>query len=174
MPGFSTLCLHGGWKGDPATTAAAVPVYRTAPFKFNDTKHAANLFALAELGNIYSRLMNPTTDVLEKRVALLEGSLEPAGLAVASGTSANFYALINIAKIGDNIVASRQLYGGTYTMLCDIFPTMGIEVRFVDGNDPAAFAAAADDKTRAFFCETCSNPALEVVDLEAGACTANI
>jgi len=148
---------HRGWRAG----------LRTAPFKFKNTEHAANLFALKELGNIYTRLGNPTTDVLEKRLALLEGAPEPAALALSSGTSANFYALINLAKMGDNIVSARNLYGGTYTMLCDIFPTMGIEVRFVDSNDPANFGKVADDKTRAFFCETCSNPALEVCDLEA-------
>lgn len=165
--GFDTKCLHGGWAGDPATLAKGVPVYRTAPFNFKDTKHAANLFALAELGNIYTRLMNPTTDVVEKRVSLLEGAPELGGCAVASGTSANFYAIINCAKMGDNFVSARNLYGGTYTMFADILPTMGITCNFVDSQDPANFAAAIDDKTRCIFCETCSNPALEICDLEA-------
>jgi len=162
-----TICLHGGWKPDPTTTARAVPIYRTAPYQFKNSEAAANLFALAELGNIYSRLMNPTTDVLEKRMCLLEGAPEMGGLGLASGTSAAFYALINLAEVGDNIVAARQLYGGTYTQFNDILPKLGITVKFVDVNDPKAFAQAADDKTRAFFCETVSNPALDVADLEA-------
>lgn len=162
-----TLCLHGGHTPDPTTNARAVPIYRTASYVFNSTEHAANLFALKELGNIYTRLMNPTTDVLEKRVALLEGAHEMAGLGVASGTSAVFYAIINLAQAGDNIISARNLYGGSYTQFNDILPALGIEVRFVDSQDPAAFAAAADDKTRAFFTETVSNPALEVADLEA-------
>ena len=127
----------------------------------------ANLFALKELGNIYTRLMNPTTDVLEKRVALLEGAPEAGGLAVASGTSAIFYAIINLAQAGDNIVSSANLYGGTYTQFNDILPALGIEVKFVDSQDPQQFADAIDDKTRAIFCETVSNPALEVTDLDA-------
>ena len=111
--------------------------------------------------------MNPTTDVLEKRVALLEGAPEMGGLGVASGTSAIFYSIINLAQAGDNIVSARNLYGGTYTQFNDILPALGIKVKFVDSNDPQNFAAAIDDKTRAFFCETVSNPALEVADLEA-------
>ena len=162
-----TLCLHGGQQPDPTTNSRAVPVYRTASYVFNSTEHAANLFALKELGNIYTRLMNPTTDVLEKRVALLEGAHEMAGLGVASGTSAVFYSIINLAKAGDNIVSARNLYGGTYTQFNDILPALGIEVRFVDSQDPEQFAAAIDDNTRALFCETVSNPALEVTDLEA-------
>ena len=129
-----------------------------APFNFKDTKHAANLFALAELGNIYTRLMNPTTDVVEKRVSLLEGAPELGGCAVASGTSANFYAIINCAQMGDNIVSARNLYGGTYTMFADILPTMGITTNFVDSQDPANFAAAIDDKTRCIFCEVRAAP----------------
>ncbi len=164
---LETLCLHGGHSPDPATNSRAVPVYRTSSFVFNSTEHAANLFALKELGNIYTRLMNPTTDVLEKRVALLEGAHEMAGLGVASGTSAVFYSVINLASAGDNIVSARNLYGGTYTQFNDLLPALGIEVRFVDSQDPASFAAAADEKTRAFFCESVSNPALEVSDLEA-------
>lgn len=162
-----TLCLHGGQQPDPTTNSRAVPVYRTASYVFNSTEHAANLFALKELGNIYTRLMNPTTDVLEKRVALLEGAHEMAGLGVASGTSAVFYSIINLAKAGDNIVSARNLYGGTYTQFNDILPALGIEVRFVDSQDPEQFAAAIDGNTRALFCETVSNPALEVTDLEA-------
>lgn len=164
---IETLCLHGGHTPDPTTNARAVPVYRTSSFVFNSTEHAANLFALKELGNIYTRLMNPTTDVLEKRVALLEGGPEMGGLGVASGTSAVFYSIINLAQVGDNIVSARNLYGGTYTQFNDILPALGITVKFVDSQDPQAFADAIDDKTRAIFCETVSNPALEVVDLAA-------
>jgi O-acetylhomoserine (thiol)-lyase len=164
---LETLCLHGGQQPDPTTLSRAVPVYRTASYVFRDTEHAANLFALKELGNIYTRLMNPTTDVLEKRVALLEGAHEMAGLALASGTSAVFYAIINLAQAGDNIVSARNLYGGTYTQFNDILPALGIKVKFVDSTDPENFRAAIDDKTRAVFCETVSNPALEIADLEA-------
>jgi O-acetylhomoserine (thiol)-lyase len=142
-------------------------VYRTGPYQFESTEKAAKLFALAELGNIYSRLMNPTNDVVEKRMSLLEGAPELGGLAVASGTNAAFYSVINLAQVGDNIVSARNLYGGTYTQFKDILPTLGITVKFVDSNDPKAFAAAADDKTRAFFTETVSNPALDVADIEA-------
>jgi O-acetylhomoserine (thiol)-lyase len=160
-------CIHGGWAPDPATTARAVPVYRTGPYQFESTEKAAKLFALAELGNIYSRIMNPTTDVLEKRMALLEGAPELGGLGVASGTNAAFYSIINLAQAGDNIVSARNLYGGTYTQFKDILPTLGITVKFVDSNSPKAFAEAADDKTRAFFTETVSNPALDVADIKA-------
>ncbi|MCP5524848.1 MAG: O-acetylhomoserine aminocarboxypropyltransferase/cysteine synthase [Verrucomicrobiales bacterium] len=164
---FETLCLHGGHQPDPTTLSRAVPVYRTSSYVFKNTEHAANLFALKELGNIYTRLMNPTTDVLEKRVALLEGAHEMAGLGVASGTSGIFYSVINLAQAGDNIVSARNLYGGTYTQFNDILPALGITTKFVDSNDPENFARAIDDKTRALFCETVSNPALEVTDLEA-------
>ena len=164
---FDTICLHGGQQPDPTTLSRAVPIYRTTSYVFKDTEHAANLFALKELGNIYTRLMNPTTDVLEKRVALLEGAPEMGGLGVASGTSGVFYSIINLASAGDNIVSARNLYGGTYTQFNDILPTLGIKVKFVDSNDPQNFANAIDDKTRALFVETVSNPALEVVDLEA-------
>ncbi len=164
---LETICLHGGQQADPTTTARAVPVYRTTAYQFRDTEHAANLFALKELGNIYTRLMNPTTDVLEKRVCLLEGAHEMAGLGLASGTSAIFYSIINLAEAGDNIVSARNLYGGTYTQFNDILPTLGIQVKFVDSTNPENFAKAIDSKTRALFCETVSNPALEVTDLEA-------
>jgi len=164
---LETLCLHGGTQPDPTTLSRAVPIYRTTSFVFRDTEHAANLFALKELGNIYTRLMNPTTDVLEKRVALLEGAHELGGLGVASGTSAVFYSVINLAQAGDNIVSARNLYGGTYTQFNDILPALGIRVKFVDSQDPTQFAKAIDDKTRAVFCESVSNPALEVTDIEA-------
>lgn len=163
---FETLCLHGGQEPDSATLSRAMPVYRTASFVFRNTEHAANLFALKELGNIYTRLMNPTTDVLEKRVAMLEGSHPMAGLALASGTSGVFYSIINLAEAGDNIVSARNLYGGTYTMFHDILPSLGIKVKLVDSTNPENFAAAIDARTRAIFCESVSNPALEVADLD--------
>jgi O-acetylhomoserine (thiol)-lyase len=150
-----------------------VPIYRTSSFVFRNADHAANLFALRELGNIYTRLMNPTTDALEKRVALLEGAPEMGGLGVASGTSAIFYSVINLAQAGDNIVSARNLYGGTYTQFNDILPALGIAVKFVDSNDPAQFAAAIDASTRALFVETVSNPALEITDLDAVAAVAH-
>ena len=164
---LETICLHGGTQPDPTTLSRAVPVYRTSSFVFKSSEHAANLFALKELGNIYTRLMNPTTDVLERRVALLEGAPEFGGLALASGTSAVFYSVINLARAGDNVVSARNLYGGTYTQFKDILPALGITVKFVDSNDPRNFAAAIDDRTRAVFVETVSNPALEVTDLVA-------
>ncbi len=164
---FETLCIHGGQKADPTTGACAVPIYRTSAFQFNSTEHAANLFALKELGNIYTRLQNPTTDVLEKRIALLEGAPEMGGLGHASGTAAIFNSIINLASAGDNIVSARNVYGGTYTQFASILPALGIEVRMIDSNDPENFAKATDDKTRAYFCETLSNPALEITDLQA-------
>jgi len=164
---LETICLHGGQVPDPTTSARAVPIYRTTAYQFKNTEHAANLFALKELGNIYTRLMNPTTDVLEKRVALLEGAHEMAGLGLASGTSGVFYSIINLAQAGDNIVSARNLYGGTYTQFNDILPALGIQVKFVDSTNPENYAKAIDKNTRALFCETVSNPALEVTDLEA-------
>lgn len=164
---IETLCLHGGHTPDSATRSRAVPVYRTSSFVFDSTEHAANLFALKELGNIYTRLMNPTTDVLEKRVCLLEGAPEMGGLGLSSGTSGVFYSIINVAQAGDNIISARNLYGGTYTQFNDILPALGITVKFVDSQDPNAFAEAIDENTRALFCESVSNPALEVTDIEA-------
>jgi O-acetylhomoserine (thiol)-lyase len=164
---IDTICLHGGTQPDPVTLSRAVPIYRTSSYVFKSTEHAASLFALKELGNVYTRIMNPTTDVLEKRVALLEGAPEMGGLGVASGTSGVFNSVINVAQAGDNIISARNLYGGTYTMFNDILPGLGITVKLVDSNDPQNFARAIDDTTRALFCETVSNPALEVIDLEA-------
>jgi len=164
---FETICLHGGQEPDPTTTARAVPVYRTTAYQFENTERAANLFALKELGNIYSRIMNPTTDVLEKRVAMLEGGPAMGGLGLSSGTSGVFYSIINLAQAGDNIISARNLYGGTYTQFNDILPKLGITVKFVDSNNPQNFADAIDDKTRALFCESVSNPALEITDLDA-------
>jgi len=170
--GFDTICLHGGWDGDKGTTSAGVPVHRTSPYIFKDTETAANLFSLKELGMIYSRLGNPTTDVLERRFALLSGAHENGALTVSSGTSATFYAIINQCSAGDNIVSSSALYGGTYTMFNDILPQMGIEARFVDPSDPEAFGRAADANTRAFYCETVANPSLHITDIEAVAAVA--
>ncbi len=164
---FETLCLHGGTQPDPVTLSRAVPIYRTSSFVFRNTEHAANLFALRELGNVYTRLQNPTTDVLEKRVALLEGAPEMGGLGVASGTSGVFYSIVNLAQTGDNIVSARNLYGGTYTQFNDLLPKFGITVKFVDSTNPKNFAKAIDANTRALFCESVSNPALEITDLDA-------
>ena len=169
--GLGTQCLHAGQEPDPTTMARAVPVYRTTAYAFRDTEHAANLFALKELGNIYTRLMHPTQDVLEKRVAALEGGA--AALAVASGTSAIFYSIINICQAGDEIVSANTLYGGTYTMFKDILPKFGIKVNFVDPRNPENFRPAITEKTKLVFCETVSNPGLEVSDLDAIAAIAH-
>jgi O-acetylhomoserine (thiol)-lyase len=158
-----TLALHAGWRADPATGAVAVPIYQTTSYQFRDTEHAANLFALKELGNIYTRIMNPTNDVLEKRVAALEGGV--AGLAVASGQAASAFAVQNIARAGDNIVSSTDLYGGTWNLFAHTLKDQGIEVRFVDPADPANFSRATDDGTRAYYAETLPNPKLTVFPL---------
>ena len=166
MSRLETKCLHAGYESVESTTKAhAVPLYRTASYRFDSTEHAANLFTLQELGNIYTRLMNPTTDVLEQRVAAMDGGA--AGLALSSGTSAIFYSIINLAKAGDEIVSANNLYGGTYTQFNDILPGMGIKVKFVDPLDPQNFEAAITDKTKALFCETIGNPLLDVVDIQA-------
>lgn len=162
---FETLALHAGQKREAEQHSRGVPVYRTTAYLFDDTEHAANLFALKELGNIYTRIMNPTQAVLEERVAALEGGA--AALALASGTSAIFYSIINIASAGEEIVSSSNLYGGTYTMFHDILPQFGITVRFVDPEDLSAWKGAINGKTRAVFFETIGNPALVVADLEA-------
>lgn len=162
---LETLCLHGGTSPDPVTLSRGVPLHRTSSFVFRDTAHAANLFGLKELGNIYTRLMNPTHDVLEKRVAALDGGV--GALALASGTSAVFYTVINLCQAGDEIVSANNLYGGTFTQFNDILPQFGIKVRFVDPRDPENFARAITEKTKLLFCETVSNPGLEVSDLEA-------
>jgi len=159
-PHLETLALHAGWRADPATTAVAVPIYQTTSFQFHSTEHAANLFALAELGNIYTRIGNPTTDVLEKRVAALEGGA--AALAVASGQAASAFAVQNLARAGDNIVSSTDLYGGTWNLFQNTLKDQGIEVRFVDPVEPEAFARATDDRTRAYYAETLPNPKLRV------------
>ncbi len=145
-----TLSLHAGQVSDPTTNSRAVPIYQTSSYTFNSAEHAANLFALKEMGNIYTRLMNPTTDVLEKRLAELDGGV--GALALASGSSAITLAILNLAKCGDNIVASSYLYGGTYNLFHHTFKRMGIEVKFVDTSDAANVAAAIDDQTKAVFC----------------------
>ena len=159
-----TLALHAGYTPD-STGSCAVPVYRTSAYVFRDTEHAANLFGLKELGNIYTRLMNPTNDVLEQRVAALEGGA--GALALASGTAAIFYSIINLAQAGDEIVSSSNLYGGTYTQFNNILPQLGIKVKFVDPTDPQNFAKAITAKTKALYTETIGNPSLDVSDIEA-------
>jgi len=162
---LETKCLHAGHEPDSATFSRGVPVYRTSSYVFRDTEHAANLFALKELGNIYSRIMNPTQATLEERMAQLEGGV--GALAVASGTSAIFYSVINICQMGDEIVSANNLYGGTFTQFHDILPQFGINTTFVDPTDPENFRAAITDKTKLIFCETIGNPGLDVADIEA-------
>ncbi|WP_022721746.1 O-acetylhomoserine aminocarboxypropyltransferase/cysteine synthase family protein [Rhodopseudomonas sp. B29] len=159
-----TLALHAGWRADPATGSVAVPLFQTTSYQFRDTEHAANLFALKELGNIYTRLGNPTTDVLEQRVAALEGGV--AALAVASGQAASAFSIQNLARVGDNIVSSTDLYGGTWNLFANTLKDQGIEVRFVDPTDPQAFERATDDRTRAYYAETLPNPKLAVFPIE--------
>ena len=161
---IETLALHGGQEADPTTGARAVPIYQTTSYQFKDTEHAANLFGLSEFGNIYTRLMNPTTDVLEKRVALLDGGV--GALAVASGQSAITLALLNIAQAGDEIVSADNLYGGTYNLLHYTFHRLGIQVRFVQSNDLDAFQKAITPKTKAIYAESIGNPKLDVADIE--------
>ena len=155
-----TIALHAGWRKDENTNSVAVPIHQTTSFQFDDTEHAANLFALSELGNIYSRIMNPTCAVLEDRVAALEGGV--GALAVASGQAASAVAIQNLAANGDNIVASAHLYGGTYNLFKNVLSDMGIEVRFVDPADPNNFAEATDENTRAYYGEVLPNPSFEV------------
>jgi len=162
---FETLALHAGQPIETDTLSRAVPVYRTTSYVFRDTQHAADLFALKELGNIYTRLMNPTHDVLEKRVAALDGGV--AALALSSGTAAVFNSIVNVAGAGDEVVSANNLYGGTYTMFHDILPQFGIRVKFVDPRDPANFQKALTDRTRAVFGETIGNPKLDVLDVGA-------
>ncbi|MBT3883253.1 MAG: bifunctional O-acetylhomoserine aminocarboxypropyltransferase/cysteine synthase [Rhodospirillaceae bacterium] len=160
-----TIVLHGGsYRADPATNAVAVPIYQTTSYQFNSTEHAANLFALAELGNIYTRIMNPTNDVLEQRITALEGGA--ASLAVASGQAASAFAIQNLARNGDNIISSTDLYGGTWNLFANTLSMMGIETRFVDPSDPENFRAAIDDNTRAIYAETLPNPKLEVFPIK--------
>ena len=162
---FETAALHSGRKIDSDTLSCGTPVYRTASYHFKDTEHAANLFALKELGNIYTRIGNPTQAVLEERMAQLEGGA--ASLALASGTSAIFYSIINICQAGDEIVAANNLYGGTYSQFDSILPQLGIKVTLVDPKDPENFRKAINEKTRALYCETIGNPGLTMTDIEA-------
>ena len=155
-----TLALHAGWRADPATGAVAPPIYQTTSYQFRDTEHASNLFALKEIGNVYTRIGNPTTDVLEQRIAALDGGA--AALAVASGQAASAYAIQNLAQAGDNIVSSTDLYGGTWNLFANTLKGQGIEVRFVDPADPEAFRRATDERTRAYYAETLPNPKLQV------------
>ncbi len=163
---LDTLAIHAGQDGpDPATGARAVPIYQTTSYVFNDTDHAANLFALKEFGNIYTRIMNPTTDVFEKRIAALEGGT--GALAVSSGQAAETLALLAITRVGDEIVSADNLYGGTYQLFHYTFPKLGRIVRFVDSGDPEKIKQAVTDKTRAIYAETIGNPKLDVPDFEA-------
>ena len=160
-----TIALHGGQTADPTTKARAVPIYQTTSYEFDDTQHAADLFALKVPGNIYSRIMNPTWDVFEQRVTALEGGL--AGCATASGQAAVAYSVLNVTRAGDNIISVSTLYGGTYNLFAHTLPQYGIEVRWADPDDPGAVARLTDDKTRLVFAETIGNPKLNVVDLRA-------
>jgi O-acetylhomoserine (thiol)-lyase len=168
---FETLAVHAGQEIDPTTMSRAVPLYQTTSYGFRDTDHAANLFALKEFGNIYTRLMNPTTDVFEKRIAALEGA--PAALATASGQAAITYSILNIAGAGDEIVSAASLYGGTYNLFSTTLPKLGISVKFVDPSDPDNFRKAITEKTKAVYAETIGNPKGDVLDIEAVAAIAH-
>lgn len=160
----ATIGIHGGYQTDPTTKAVAVPIYQTVAYEFDDAQHGADLFNLAVPGNIYTRIMNPTTDVLEKRVAELEGGI--AGLALSSGSAAVNYSILTIAEAGNNIVSVPLLYGGTYTLFAHMLPKLGIEVRFARDDSPTSLEALIDEKTAAVFCETIGNPAGNIVDIE--------
>lgn len=168
---FDTLAVHGGQEPDPTTGARAVPIYQTTSYNFRNAEHAANLFGLKELGNIYSRIMNPTNDVLEKRIAALEGGA--AAVAFASGHAAISAAIFNIAQAGDEIVSSSTLYGGTYNMFAQTLPKLGIKVTFVDPSNPENFATAITPKTKAIYAETIGNPKIDVLDIEKVAAIAH-
>jgi O-acetylhomoserine (thiol)-lyase len=161
---FDTLQVHGGQKPDPATGSRAVPIYQTTSYVFKDGDHAANLFALKESGNIYTRIMNPTTDVLEQRIAALEGGV--GALAVSSGAAAITYSILNIAGAGDEIVSASTLYGGTYNLFSNTLPKLGIKTIFVNPDDPENFRNAITDKTKAFYIETIGNPGINLIDIE--------
>ena len=170
---IETLAIHAGQDahGDPATNARAVPVYRTTAYNFRDSKHGADLFGLRELGNIYARLMNPTNDVLAKRIAALEGGA--AAQTLSSGTAAIYFTITNIARAGDEIVAASNLYGGTFSQFDAILPNVGIKAKFTPVNDFAAVEAAINEKTRLVFIETVGNPALDIADIEGYAAVAH-
>ncbi|MDP7389998.1 MAG: O-acetylhomoserine aminocarboxypropyltransferase/cysteine synthase [Pseudomonadales bacterium] len=160
-----TIAIHGGYTTDPTTHAVTAPIYQTVAYEFDDAQHGADLFDLAVPGNIYSRIMNPTCDVLEQRVAALEGGV--GALSVSAGSAAINYAILNLATAGDNIVTVPQLYGGTYTLFAHMLPSQGIEVRFAENDSVAALEALIDDRTKAIFLETIGNPAGNIVDIEA-------
>lgn len=162
---FDTLQVHAGQKPDSATGSRAVPIYQTSSYVFNDSEHAANLFALKESGNIYTRIGNPTTDVFEQRIAALEGGV--GALATASGSAAITYAVLNVASAGDEIVAASTLYGGTYSLFANVFPRLGIKVHFVNPDNVENFRNAINDKTKAIFAETIGNPGINLIDLSA-------
>ncbi len=164
-PGFDTTAIHGGHSGDPSTHARAVPIFQTSSYKFDDTGHAARLFALQEFGNIYTRINNPTTDVLEQRIAQLEGGV--GALALASGQAAVIYSILNIARAGDHIVSSAELYGGTYSAFVHTLPKFGITVTLVDPSKAENFKNAIQANTKAIFAETIGNPKVDVLDVEA-------
>ena len=161
----ATLAIHAGYETDPTTKSVAVPIYQTVAYEFDSAQHGADLFDLAVPGNIYTRIMNPTNDVLEQRMAAMEGGI--AGLAVGSGMAAINYSVLTIAKAGDNIISTPQLYGGTYTLFAHMFPSQGIEVRFAEDDSAEAIEKLIDDKTKAVYCETIGNPAGNIIDLEA-------
>ncbi len=161
---LDTIAVHGGYSPDPTTKAVAVPIYQTTSYAFDDTQHGADLFDLKVAGNIYTRIMNPTSDVLEKRVAELEGGI--AGLALASGMAAITYSIMTIAEAGDNIISASTLYGGTYNLFAHTLPQYGIDVRFADYRQPESFAKLIDDKTKAIFCESVGNPLGNITDFE--------
>ena len=161
---IETIAVHGGYSPDPTTKAVAVPIYQTTSYAFDSTQHGADLFDLKVAGNIYTRIMNPTQDVLEKRVAEMEGGI--AALCMASGMAAITAAIQTIAEAGDNIVTSSTLYGGTYNLFAHTLPQYGIEVRFADYRDPAAFEKLIDGKTKAVFCESVGNPLGNITDFE--------
>lgn len=168
---IETLAVHAGQEIDPTTMSRAVPLYQTTSYGFRDSEHASNLFALKEFGNIYTRIMNPTTDVFEKRIAAMEGA--PAALATASGMAAITYSVLNIAEAGDEIVSASSLYGGTYNLFQHSLPKLGIKVHFVDPSNPENFRAAINDKTKALYAETIGNPRGDVLDIEAVAAIAH-
>ncbi|MBE4600986.1 O-acetylhomoserine aminocarboxypropyltransferase/cysteine synthase family protein [Vibrio navarrensis] len=159
-----TLSIHFGYETDPTTKSVATPIYQTVAYEFDNAQHGADLFNLAVPGNIYTRIMNPTNDVLEKRMAALEGGI--AGLVVSAGSAAIHYAILTLAQAGDNIVSTPQLYGGTYTLFAHMLPNMGIEVRFAKDDQPESLAALIGDKTKAVYCESIGNPAGNIIDLE--------
>jgi O-acetylhomoserine (thiol)-lyase len=159
-----TIAIHAGYTTDPTTKSVAVPIYQTVAYEFDNAQHGADLFDLAVPGNIYSRIMNPTNDVLEQRMAAMEGGI--AGLAVSSGMAAINYAILTLAKAGDNIISTPQLYGGTYTLFAHMLPSQGIEVRFAEDDSAEAIEKLIDENTKAVYCETIGNPAGNIIDLE--------